>query len=66
MPEKLQLWKGRSSDSISLLFGVVGTGFTFMSPDNNKINLKYEPYLFNCTFDRAPWVGRFHNYDIIF
>ena len=61
MVEKLQLGKGRSSHSISFLFGVVGPGFKFMSPDSNKINLKYDPNLFKWTLDRASWDSRFRN-----
>ena len=59
--EKLQLWKGRSSHSISFLFGVVGPGFKFMSPESNRINLKHNPYLFKWTFDRAFWDSHFRN-----
>ena len=31
---------------MSFLVGVVGPGFKFMSPESNRINLKYDPYLF--------------------
>ena len=51
--EKIQLWKRRSSHSISFLFGAVGPGFKFMSPESNRINLKYDPYLFKSTLDSA-------------
>ena len=29
-----------------LAVGAVGLGFKFMSPGSNRINLKYDPYLF--------------------
>ena len=48
--KRLQLWKGRSSHSISFLSGVVDPGIKFISPDRNRINLKYDPYLFKWTF----------------
>ena len=57
--ENLQLWKGRSSHGIPFLFGVVGPGFSFMSPEYNRINLKYNPYLFKWTLYRESWDSRF-------
>ena len=32
-----------------------------MSPDSNRINLKYDPYLFKWTLDSASWDSRFRN-----
>ena len=34
-----------------------------MSPESNRINLKYDPYLFKWTLDRASWdtLSRFRN-----
>ena len=59
--EKLQLCKGRSSHSISFLFGAVDPGFKFRSPDSNRINLKYDPCLFKWTLGSASWNSRFRN-----
>ena len=59
--EKLQLCKGRSSHSISFLFGAVDPGFKFMSPDSNRINLKYDPHLFKWILDSASWDSGFRN-----
>ena len=39
---------------LSFLVGVVGPGFKFMAPGNNRINLKYDIYLFKGTLLEHP------------
>ena len=36
-------------------------GFKFTSPGSNRINLKYDPYLFKLTLDVASWKSCFRN-----
>ena len=58
---KLHLRKGISFHTLSFFAEIVGPRFKFVTPDSNRMNLRYNQCLLNWNFDWASWGCRISN-----